>query len=70
MTSRNMARIETINERSCERKLEEQWEEWREFKKRRGLRQGKWTTSRNKLVQLWDVGASGAIEVIGRNHLL
>ena len=35
MTFTNMARIATINERTCGRKQERLWEEWRELKKKK-----------------------------------
>ena len=53
----NMARIETIYERSCECKLKNLWEEWRGFNKGKDkAAAGKVDDFKKRLNQLCDVG--------------
>ena len=67
-----MARIKTMRQRNCCRKLESLFTEWQNLQKsaNRADQNDKRTLFAEKLDRLWDIGATDALEEIRKNRLL
>ena len=70
MTFWNMARIKTMYEHNCVKKLEKLWEEWRGLQKSKKAAAKKVEDFKKRMDQLWDIGAPDAVEVIRSSRLL
>lgn len=69
-----MARISTLTNKTCMKKLKSLFEEWKGLRKSSNRRTkadaAKTQKFMEKLDRLWDIGAEDAIDVIKRNRLL
>lgn len=65
LTFWKLARIKTISERGCQKKLTMLWEQWRSLQKSQGrAAKDKVEKFKSELDLLWDIGAPDAIEDI------
>ena len=70
----NMARIKTITDRNCEKRLEVLWNNWRSLQKHKSRMNEEASEVKRQFVEtldkLWDIGSPDAIDEIKQNRLL